>query len=51
VWLARGTARGAIEEALVEIVIAFMLTSFILGGSLVLLREDCSWNFDWIGQL
>lgn len=34
-----------------EIVIAFMLTSFILGGGLVLLREDCGWNFDWIGQL
>ena len=43
--------RSSIEEALVEIVIAFMLTSFILGGGLVLLKEDCGWNFDWMGQL
>ena len=34
-----------------EIVIAFMLTGFIIGGGLVLLKEDCGWSFDWIGQL
>ena len=32
------------------IAVAFMLTSFIVAGGVVLLREDCGMDFSWLDR-
>lgn len=32
------------------IILAFVLTTFIVAGGLVLLKEDCGWDFSWLDR-